>query len=87
MNTSSRKVNLFEIAIKQVEIAAEKLKLDEGILAILKNPRKLIEVSLPVKMDDGSIKVFKGYRGSVQPIEGALQGRYKVSSSCRSGRS
>jgi len=60
MNTSSRKVNLFEIAIKQVEIAAEKLKLDEGILAILKNPRKLIEVSLPVKMMTARLRSSRG---------------------------
>ncbi|MGQ4834242.1 MAG: Glu/Leu/Phe/Val family dehydrogenase [Candidatus Asgardarchaeia archaeon] len=56
------KENPFEIACKQIDKANEYLKLDEGLLEHLKQPRRILEVSLPVKMDDGSIKVFRGFR-------------------------
>jgi glutamate dehydrogenase (NAD(P)+) len=38
------------------------LKLDPGVHAILREPKRALEVSVPVKMDNGSLKVFKGYR-------------------------
>jgi len=56
------RLNPFEIAVKQLEIAGEKLKLDPNVVNVLKHPRRVITVSVPVKMDDGTVKVFTGYR-------------------------
>ena len=53
----------FEIACKQIDKANEYLKLDEGLIEFLKQPLRIVEVSLPVKMDDGRVEMFTGYRG------------------------
>jgi glutamate dehydrogenase (NAD(P)+) len=55
-------LNPFHIASQQFEAAADKLKLDAGLRATLRNPRRCLLLSLPVRMDDGSIRVFEGYR-------------------------
>ena len=54
--------SLFEDALKRVDEAAEKLDLDKNIYKILRKPKKQVIVSIPVEMDDGSIRVFDGYR-------------------------
>jgi len=54
--------SLFEDALKRVDEAAEKLNLNENIYRILRKPKKQVIVSIPVEMDDGTIKVFDGYR-------------------------
>jgi glutamate dehydrogenase (NAD(P)+) len=38
------------------------MDLDPGVLEVLRHPRRALEVSIPVRMDDGQIQVFKGYR-------------------------
>lgn len=68
------RINPFEMAIKQLEIAAQRLKLDPGVLEILKHPRRVIEVSVPVKMDDGTVRVFKGYRVQYNAARGPFKG-------------
>jgi glutamate dehydrogenase (NAD(P)+) len=55
-------MNPFEAMIQRFDIAAKMLKLEPDLYEILKSPSKLIEVNLPVKMDDGSVRVFDGYR-------------------------
>ena len=65
MNTTvltKETLNPFEIAQAQFETAAEYLKLDNGTRSILKVPKRQLIVSIPVRMDDGQIKVFEGYR-------------------------
>ncbi|WP_297214899.1 Glu/Leu/Phe/Val dehydrogenase [Thermoplasma sp.] len=52
----------FEIALKQLRKAAKVLNLDEQALEILSSPQKILQVSIPVKMDDGKVKVFTGFR-------------------------
>ncbi len=54
--------NPFQAMIQRFDIAAKILKLEPDVYEILKTPSKLIEVSLPIKMDDGTIRVFDGYR-------------------------
>jgi len=58
----TKKINPLDVAMKQVEIAAEHLHLDPGICETIKQPQRELIVHFPVKMDDGSIKVFTGYR-------------------------
>ena len=49
-------------AQKQIKLACEQLELDPAVYDLLKEPQRVIEISIPVRMDDGSTKVFKGYR-------------------------
>jgi glutamate dehydrogenase (NAD(P)+) len=44
------------------DIAAERLKLDEGMRKVLKSPAREITVNIPVQLDDGRLEVFTGYR-------------------------
>src|SRR5712664_2004810 len=55
-------LNPFHIANKQFARAAEHLKLDLGVREILAKPKRCLIVSIPTRMDDGSIRVFEGYR-------------------------
>ena len=55
-------LNPFAIAQAQFDTAADYLMLDDGLRTILKTPKRQLIVSIPVRMDDGHIKVFEGYR-------------------------
>jgi len=68
------KPNPFENALEQLRIAAEYLKLDEGIHQILASPKRQLTVSLPVKMDNGKTKVFTGYRVQYNDARGPFKG-------------
>src|SRR5437667_3021230 len=52
----------FRLAVAQFEEAAERLGLDRNLRERLKIPQRALIVSVPVRMDDGSVKVFVGYR-------------------------
>jgi glutamate dehydrogenase (NAD(P)+) len=71
---SQAKPNPFENSLEQLRIAAEYLKLDEGIHQILSHPKRELTVSLPVKMDNGKIKVFTGYRVQYNDARGPFKG-------------
>lgn len=71
---SSAETNPYQAALKQIDIVAEKLNLKKDVVEILKQPRKVITVSLPVRMDDGKIKVFTGYRVQHNPFRGPYKG-------------
>ena len=66
-----------ESAQKQVKLACEALELDQAVYELLKEPQRVIEISIPVKMDDGSVKVFKGYRSlhneAIGPGKGGIR--------------
>ena len=70
-------LNPFLNAQKQVKTACDKLGLDPKVYEILKQPMKVLEVAIPVKMDDGSIRVFTGYRAqhndAVGPTKGGIR--------------
>ena len=68
------KANPFEIAQAQLDKAASKLGLDPGVHAVLREPLRELHVSLPVKMDDGSLKVFKGFRVQYNDARGPNKG-------------
>jgi glutamate dehydrogenase (NAD(P)+) len=55
-------LNPYDFALLQFERAAEHLGLDNGSREVLRNPKRQLIVSIPVKMDDGSVRVFRGYR-------------------------
>jgi glutamate dehydrogenase (NAD(P)+) len=70
----TEKLNPFEIAQRQLDEAAEILKLEPGIHALLREPLRELHVILPVKMDDGSVKVFKGFRVQYNDARGPTKG-------------
>lgn len=61
-NQNSGKVNPLEMARQQLAIAVEKLNLDPNIHEKLKYPKRTLIVSIPIRLDNGSIKTFTGYR-------------------------
>jgi glutamate dehydrogenase/leucine dehydrogenase len=67
-------LNPFVISQMQFDLAAEKLKLDKGLREILRTPKRQLVVSVPTKMDDGSIRVFEGYRVQHNITRGPAKG-------------
>jgi len=67
-------LNPHRIAQIQFDIAAEYLKLDQGLRQILRTPKRVLEVSIPTKMDNGQIKVFTGYRVQHNVSRGPAKG-------------
>lgn len=66
--------NPFKIAQEQFDNVAEILKLDSGICELLRQPMKEIHFTIPVKMDDGSTKVFKAFRIRHNDARGPAKG-------------
>jgi glutamate dehydrogenase (NAD(P)+) len=67
-------LNPYRIAQIQFDIAAEYLKLDVGLRQVLRTPKRVLEVSIPTKMDNGQIKVFTGYRVQHNVARGPAKG-------------
>ncbi len=55
-------INPWQVAQQQFDLAAERLNLDPGLRRVLREPRRELTVHFPVKMDDGSVQVYTGYR-------------------------
>ncbi len=67
-------LNPWENALKQLDAAARLLHLDEGIHEVLRVPKRVLTVSIPVRMDDGSVKVFIGHRVQHNDARGPFKG-------------
>ena len=67
-------LNSFTIAQKQLDTAAARLGLDSATHELLRWPQKELVVSIPVRMDDGSVKVFRGYRVQYNSARGPNKG-------------
>ncbi|MFW5986041.1 MAG: Glu/Leu/Phe/Val family dehydrogenase [Halanaerobiales bacterium] len=69
--------NIYEVVLKQLDNAAEELNLDPQCRELLTEPMRTLKVSVPVRMDDGSIKVFKGLRcqhnDALGPTKGGIR--------------
>ncbi|NTV64711.1 MAG: Glu/Leu/Phe/Val dehydrogenase, partial [Oscillochloris sp.] len=66
--------NPFRIAQQQFDTAADLLDLSEGLRAVLRVPQRELTVNFPVKMDDGSTRVFTGYRVQHNLSRGPVKG-------------
>jgi glutamate dehydrogenase/leucine dehydrogenase len=75
--------NPYKIALKQLEIAAQQLNLEPWIHEILKYCMSIAVISIPIKMDDGTVKVFEGFRAqhnsALGPTKGGIRYSPKVS--------
>ncbi|MCX6001316.1 MAG: Glu/Leu/Phe/Val dehydrogenase [Chloroflexi bacterium] len=67
-------INPFETVRKQVDKCARIMKLDPDVTDVLKNPMRELHVSLPVRMDNGTVKVFHGYRVQYNDAKGPTKG-------------
>ena len=70
----TKSFNPFEMAQSQFDKVAEILNLDEGTRELLRNPLREYQFSIPVKMDDGSVKVFRGFRVQHNDAKGPSKG-------------
>jgi glutamate dehydrogenase (NAD(P)+) len=64
----------FRLAVAQFDQAAEAMKLDPNLRERLKLPQRSLVVSLPVRMDDGRVEVFTGYRVQHDSARGPCKG-------------
>ena len=71
---SDAKYNPYENMLEVLEKAANMLNLEEKDYIALKYPERELKVSIPVEMDDGSIKVFEGYRVQHSSSRGPCKG-------------
>jgi len=74
VQSTQEELNPFEIAKQQFDRAADLLELDESTRQVLKNAKRQLIVSIPVKMDGGDVKVFEGYRVQHNIARGPAKG-------------
>jgi len=67
-------LNPFEISQRQLDKAAATLNLDPQVHALLREPMRTLEVHFPVKMDDGTVKTFTGFRVQYNDARGPTKG-------------
>jgi glutamate dehydrogenase (NAD(P)+) len=76
-------INPWHVAQQQFDIAADKLNLDPGLRQVLREPRRELHVHFQVKMDDGTVRVFTGFRVqhnlSRGPAKGGIRYHQNVS--------
>lgn len=63
-----------EMAVRQFDLAAERLNLDSNVAGRLRRPDRALIVSVPTRMDDGSVHVFTGYRVQHNDVLGPFKG-------------
>lgn len=74
LNKKEIKKDPFESSLNQLEKAKNICGFSDSTYEILKNPQRVIKVSIPVKMDNGSVKVFKGFRSQYNNARGPFKG-------------
>lgn len=67
-------MSLFEMAKIPMEKASKLINLDPNAEAVISQPERTLEVSIPVKMDDGHVEVFTGYRSQNSTVLGPAKG-------------
>ena len=67
-------MDFFKNTLHLIEKASQLMKLDANVKEILSHPNRIIEVSIPVKMDDGKTKVFRGFRVQHSDLAGPYKG-------------
>ncbi|MFW5790083.1 MAG: Glu/Leu/Phe/Val family dehydrogenase [Bacillota bacterium] len=73
----SKEFKIYEVVLKQLDDAATELDLDPQVKALLKEPVRSLSVAVPVRMDNGSVRVFKGFRcqhnDALGPTKGGIR--------------
>jgi glutamate dehydrogenase (NAD(P)+) len=72
-------INPYEVAKTQIDIVAKEINLDPNVTQYLKRIERALIVTIPIKMDDGSIKIFEGYRVHHSTVRGPGKGGIRYS--------
>jgi glutamate dehydrogenase/leucine dehydrogenase len=67
-------INAFEVALEQLDEAAKLINLDKGIHQILAHPKRVLTVSIPIRLDNNEIHVFTGFRSQHNDARGPYKG-------------
>ena len=70
----SNKYEPYEQVVKMIDDTAATMGLNENDYIALKYPERELAVSIPIKMDDGTIRVFRGYRVHHSTLKGPCKG-------------
>lgn len=70
----AKRQNLYETVLEQVTTACNKMKVDNAVCELLKEPMRTMMVSFPVRMDDDSIRMFNGFRCQHNDVLGPTKG-------------
>ncbi len=72
--TTENHNSMFDAVLSRLDVAAKIYGLSENVTAILRNPQKQIKVSIPIKMDNGKIQIFEGFRTIHSTVLGPSKG-------------
>jgi len=79
MHNDVKSFNPYAMAVQQFELAADKIGLSEDMCEILRKPKRELIVNFPVRLDDGCIKTFTGYRVQHNVTRGPAKGGIRFS--------
>lgn len=74
LDSNVETLNPYEIVQKQIDKAAKLLDLPQNVVEILKRPKRVLSVNFPVRLDDGTIEIFEGYRSQHNDALGPTKG-------------
>jgi len=72
--STTEEVDLFQDALRRLDAAGAHSAIDAEALERLRHPRLIVEVAIPVRMDDGSLRTFRGYRVRHSDVRGPGKG-------------
>lgn len=72
--STSQHDSMFDSVLARLDVAAKTMNLDETAARVLRSPQKLVQVSLPIMMDNGKVEVFEGFRCVHSTILGPSKG-------------
>ncbi|HRY28723.1 MAG TPA: Glu/Leu/Phe/Val dehydrogenase [Elusimicrobiota bacterium] len=73
-SSHSAPVNAWDMALEQLDTVAKHIRLDRGIHEFLRYPKTILSVSVPVRMDNGTVQVFEGHRVQHNVTRGPAKG-------------
>jgi len=74
MLTTARPGNAYDVALENFDTAADALSLDNDVREMIKYPERILTVTVPVRMDNGHIHRFEGYRVQHSMVRGPAKG-------------
>ncbi len=74
MTEETTRINPWQMVLAQIDKAAKQLECDPNMIEKLRHPERSLLVSIPVRMDDGNIRVFKGFRVQHSTVRGPAKG-------------
>ena len=72
--------NILQSVLQSYDEAAQYVNMPSGIYEMLRQCKRELTVSFPVRMDDGTVKTFTGYRVHHNTVRGPLEGRHSLPS-------